>query len=242
MEIKDASSIYSFLGHLDFFGAIAFCVIITIVISYLLASLTDKIEAASANKFGWLVIGVTSFICLSCLAILIITSHKENDDNADAIAIKAYLTSSGSKYASFDKLSQEVIFPRDLEFSKDMAATQHPRRIEDLKRVISKFPNEFEITIVNDDTTRTDLLGVELIDTNAIKVIYQRNLQLRPYYVAEIAHYMVKHKLKKITYRNIIAKIDQSLSYELLTEIVASSLNKFTPVHEEPGEFALILR
>lgn len=227
MEIKDAISLYSFLGQLGLWGAIALSVILLTIITYLVVTIVEKITSDIIQRRK-IVLSVLAILFIS-MSVLISNSLDSFSYNSDATAIKAYMISMKWKWLGYWKLAKEVHFPNKPALGNDTNRVNIERRVSFIKQVFSQFPNEFEITAVYDDIPE-DSLGIELIDTSAIAALNKYNDLMLPYFKSELKNYMLTMHYDSLSYRNISLIVDPRLQSYLIDKLVASSTDLFTPV------------
>ena len=238
MEIKDAISLYTFLGQLGLWGAIAFSIIIIVLVGYIISITTEKvIEKVSLRRQ---ILVTTLLVTLICMIILIGNSTSNIANTSDATAIKSYMVSMKWKWLGYNRLAKEVNLP-ELPSLKNVDDNKIiDKRINHIKEIVSKFPNEFEITTVFDSFSK-DSMGIELIDTNAVNVINKYNEEMLPYFTAKVINYMTTQELDTISYNYIMDSIDNRLQPYLIDKIVATSTNTFIPININ-YDYGLVLK
>ena len=237
MEIKDAISLYNFLGQLGWLGSIALIFIITLITSYLIITVTDKLTE-SLKKRRWITI-VFSLIILLLLFLIVIPANIKREKIDKANAIKSYMVSTKYNWNGFREIAQNVSFSAD-EPSLKPEDKYFEKRVNEIKNIVTEFPDEFSISRI-DNLDKLDTFGVELIDSNATKVLNKYFEELVPFMTLKIKNYMFSHKKDTLSYYFIRKKVDYRCQEFFIDMIVNRNVDKFIPVDDENGNFQIAL-
>jgi hypothetical protein len=228
MDIKDAISIYTFLGQLGWLGSIAFSVFIALIAAYFSVKVTEKITNKQDN--ARLITIAVSVLMLGCMITLSIMSIIRKDWIDKANNIKSYMISGKRNWSGYKEIARGANLSIT-ELALGQSDTGLSERVKEIVRITGNFPEEFEISpIQNRDST--DTVGVELIDTTAARILSKYYEDLIPMIVAKITYYAKSHPGQdSISYGEIRSKIDDRFQDYVLDMAVSRNVLQFIPVN-----------
>jgi hypothetical protein len=224
MEIKNPEAIYSFLGNLTFAGTLALFVLISVVAAFITANVIEKLFDGKGIRR--IVVFLVLLVINICGYILKNEADKAKKELSVANTIKGYLVANIQRYKSFDLIARDVLFDFDEKIdTSDRKAMEAKKRkaIEYVKN----FPEEFIPYMVRENGK--DILGLQLIDEKATKIIDTALDKMLTYYQGEIVHYMTAKNTNTVTYQYISDSIDDRCYPDIIDRIVANSKGVLIP-------------
>ncbi len=246
MEIKDAISLFGFIGKLGVWEGIAFIAITTFIITYFTTKIADSVTEKANSKSRKKIVLVTFTLSIILLSIVVGMSWSNQKCLSDANAIKNYMVSKKRRWMNYQSILNEVYFPKngavvkslhDVNNKKDTA--QFNKQFEKLEEVISIYPEEFLVFSRKDSSAYK---YIELIDTAAVKMIDNYYKTMIPFYRKEIEDFLKTQPYFKdtITYQQIRNNIDIRVEDYVIDIVLAdSSTKQLIPLLKKEGNNTL---
>jgi len=231
MEIKDPIALYSFFGQLGYLGGAVLSFLITLIAVYFAANIISKLTDNQKLRSIFLV--CVSILVFAGMMIITILASTKNKQLTEANSLKAYLTTQNWKFLSLFRIANEVSLSSGKLALKDQNLKETDnkiiKRIEDIKDLVDKFPNEFVIRNVTDPDMK-ERLGINLVDTLSVKSIDLYYESMIPFFKAKIENYMKNKSLDKLTYIEIRESVDDRCEDFALDMMIGKNLNTFLPI------------
>lgn len=220
MKIQDAISAYDFLAKLDWIGILGLTIAATVLIVFFVLSIVDKLFDDKKVKRSITALTVISIIL--CICILKYEADRNNDLLYRANDIKQYMLENNESSSGFIELATNVNFP-------DIKPV--PERVNEIKHIISHFPDEFAETVINYPNFKNDNDGIILINTKTLQIFNSKNERLCPLYKGEILNFMKGKHWDTLNYKYIREIIDDRCSDNVLDMLVSKNPNLFIAVY-----------
>jgi len=224
MKIDDPKALFDFLADLSPLGVATLLLLAALIVAYLASNVAEKLFAEEDKKSKKTLTTIVPMVIIICGIFLKFQADTSKKERLTANAVKAYLCANIQKYKSYSSLAGEIyLTPQDI--ARDTQAVRE--RMEKIKEVIEKFPDEF-ITAKVDEP---DPLGVELTDEHAVKQIDSLLRDKQPYFQSKIVYYMTTHSKTAISYKQVRDSIDRDLyDPDIVDVILAHSKGILIPL------------
>lgn len=235
MEIKDPRALYHFFGQLDPLVAWSISLMIAGIIFYfswgLYFKMTRSKRIALRGAF------ISAVVMGICLIIAGARARQSNLATGEANALKSFLVTQNWKFLSLRRIAEEVTLSAEKPAlgSRWQIEADLKKREQDIRRLVTAFPNEFVLSRIDDWTPErkmaSNVEGVQLVDRVAVKAIDAYYESMVPFFQMKIAAYMLEKQVQTILYSTIRDSIDDRCQDYLLDKMVAQSRGLFTPVN-----------
>ena len=228
MKLNDAISAYDFLTRLDWFGITGLLIAASLVITYFVVSIIDKLVEDKKTKQ---VIALLTVISINlCICILKIEADGSNKMIREAERIKNFMLLNNVKSVDFTELYDTGYLSSFAAYSQKDTNCVRESEIE-LKTIIEHFPDDFiEKDLPGNSTTGT-IKTLELINQTALKTYNAYNDQLLPLLKEKIIDFIkVSHK-DTLNYKYIAVNIDSRCDQNTLDKIVSRNSKLFISIY-----------
>jgi hypothetical protein len=229
MKLNDAISAYDFLTRLDWFGIAGLLIAASLVITYFVVCIIDKLVE---NKKAKQIIALLTAISINlCICILKIEADRNNKMLTEAERVKNYMLLNNIKSLEFTELYDTGYLPSTAACSLNGKNCDEEGKNE-LRKIIENFPDDFieeDMPGLNNSPVPREFL--ELINQTALKTYNAYNDQLLPLLKEKIVDFIkVSHK-DTLNYKYIADNIDTRCDENTLDKIVSRNSKLFISIY-----------